>query len=227
MKVLLIDDEPDFLEIGKLYLERKQENLDVETIASAAEALEILEDRSYDAVVSDYKMPFMNGLELLKNIRKKGNDTPFFILTGKGNEEVAREALNLKATGYFKKSKNLKKGFSKLADVLVKSALRKRSEKEQYLIAWIEKKTVADIDPLKYDLKKLAEKVGFKITEMEIQAVSPTNEIIKTYTNDYPSVPREEMDKVKEWRERVTWSPDVVDVGIKVEEIKRDSTWIS
>lgn len=228
MKVLVVDDEADFLEIAELYLEREKEGLEVVTVNSGEEAFEILKEGNYDAVVSDYKMPIVDGLELLERVRDFGMDIPFFILTAKGNEKVAQEALNLEANGYFNKFKKLKKGFNKLADVLTKSIQKNRREKqEDNLIAWIEKKTVADVDQVKYDMKKLAEDIGFNITRFESQDVSPTNEIIKAYTDSIDSVSSDKKETVKEWKEKVTWSSDVVDADVKVEQIKRDSTWMS
>lgn len=50
MKVLLLDDEPDFLEQGELFLERRG-RLEVETAVSAEEGLELLADNGFDAVV--------------------------------------------------------------------------------------------------------------------------------------------------------------------------------
>ncbi len=228
MKILFVDDEREFLEMAKLYLEREYEDLMVDTVSSGEEALEMIKEGPYDAVVSDYKMPIMDGLELLEKLRMQDIDIPFFVLTARGGERVAQEALNLGANGYFSKFSKLKEGFSKLANVLMKSVQREeKGKKDENLIAWIEKKTVADVDQVKYDLKKLSEKVGFRITKIETQDVSPKNEIVKMYTDSIESVPSDKKDEVKEWKEKVTWSSGVVDADVKIERIRRDSDWMS
>ena len=65
IRLLYVDDDPILLEIGKLYLERDGSCL-VDTITSAQAALVQLESTTYDAIISDYEMPDMNGIELLK-----------------------------------------------------------------------------------------------------------------------------------------------------------------
>jgi len=62
--ILMVDDEPFLLDIAKMYLE-KTGDFAVDTAASARETLEKMETATYDAIVSDYQMPEMNGIEFL------------------------------------------------------------------------------------------------------------------------------------------------------------------
>ena len=62
IRVLYVDDEPAFLQMGKDLLEQSGE-FSVHSVASAREALDILNAKKYDAIVSDYKMPEMDGIE--------------------------------------------------------------------------------------------------------------------------------------------------------------------
>jgi len=102
LKVLHVDDEASFSEISKQCLEM-QGPFQVDTASSVEEATEKLKKETYDAVVSDYRMPGKDGLEFLKELRQSGNTVPFLIFTGRGREEVAIKALNLGAEGYFSK----------------------------------------------------------------------------------------------------------------------------
>jgi PAS domain S-box-containing protein len=65
--------------------------------------MEVINNKEFDCILSDYQMPKMNGLELLKNLNGKDVDIPFIFITGQGNEEVAAEALREGADGYFRK----------------------------------------------------------------------------------------------------------------------------
>ena len=100
--VLYVDDEPALLDIGKAFLERSGSIL-VDTVPSAAEADKKLSANCYDAVISDYQMPGMNGIEFLKLVRKKYPGLPFILFTGRGREEVVIEALNNGADFYLQK----------------------------------------------------------------------------------------------------------------------------
>ncbi|KXA96643.1 hypothetical protein AKJ38_02900 [candidate division MSBL1 archaeon SCGC-AAA259I14] len=132
MKVLLVDDETSILDQGKIFLEKEDDKLDVETTSSAEKALEMLNNSRYDVIVSDYQMPEMDGLEFLKAVREERNsDVPFILFTGKGREEVAIDALNLGADRYLKKGDDPKPQYVVLADAIVQEVERSKS-KERY-----------------------------------------------------------------------------------------------
>jgi CheY-like chemotaxis protein len=94
-RILLVDDEPDFLTIGRALL-RNTCGCEVETATSAKKALDLLKSSQFDAVISDYIMPEMNGIELLKAVRNDDvtRNIPFILLTGQGEEKIAVDAIN-------------------------------------------------------------------------------------------------------------------------------------
>ncbi|MDD5024860.1 MAG: PAS domain S-box protein [Methanoregula sp.] len=114
IRVLYVDDEGAFLELGKVYLERSGD-LTVTTAISVPVAIRLLELATFDAIVSDYQMLEMNGIEFLKVVRARGDKTPFIIFTGKGREEVVIEALNSGADFYLQKGSEPKAQFTELA----------------------------------------------------------------------------------------------------------------
>ena len=124
--VLHIDDEEGFLELSKTFLLR--EAIDVTSALSGDEGLRKLEQKNFDAIISDFQMPGMNGLEFLYHLRTKGNDTPCIMLTGKGREEVAIKALNLGADHYLMKGGDIKSLFKELAHVIHKTISSKLTE---------------------------------------------------------------------------------------------------
>jgi len=102
IRVLHLDDEPIILDITRMYLERTGK-IQVDTVNEAKEALRLLATFRYDAIISDYEMPVMDGIEFLKEIREYGYDLPFILFTGRGREEVVIRAFNNGATFYLQK----------------------------------------------------------------------------------------------------------------------------
>lgn len=130
ISVLLVEDDPDVLELTRLFLERDLE-LNIDVCSSVKEALRKLNNKIYNVIVSDYLMPEINGIQLLKTLKFQGIETPFIIFTGKGGEEIAIEALNSGATFYLQKSENPRFQFAKLRKMIHEAALRQKTE-EQY-----------------------------------------------------------------------------------------------
>ncbi len=128
ISVLYVDDEPDLLELGKLFLERDGE-FSVTTTCSAPEGLEKLSLSAFDAVISDYQMPDMDGLEFLKQLREKKNDIPFILFTGRGREEIVIEALNNGADFYLQKGGDVKAQFAELASKVQQAVKRRHAER--------------------------------------------------------------------------------------------------
>ena len=103
IRVLHVDDEPDFADLAAEFLEREDDRLDVSTETRPADALARLGEERVDCVVSDYDMPEMDGLAFLDALRESHPDIPFVLFTGKGSEEVASDALSAGATDYLQK----------------------------------------------------------------------------------------------------------------------------
>jgi PAS domain S-box-containing protein len=103
IRVLHVDDEPDFADLAGTFLEREDDRFVVETATSADEGADRLDTGAFDCVVSDYDMPGRNGIEFLDAIREDYPDLPFILYTGKGSEEVASEAISAGVTDYLQK----------------------------------------------------------------------------------------------------------------------------
>lgn len=128
-RVLFLDDEPDILKQAKIFLESEDERLEVETCLTVEDALELLKERNYDVVVSDYQMPEADGIEFLRIVREeRESDIPFIILTQKGREEVALEALKMGANRYMQKSGDPKAQYGELAHTITREVERFRND---------------------------------------------------------------------------------------------------
>ena len=128
VSVLYVDDERDLLEIGKVFLERAGP-FRVDIIPSAQAALSSSRIQSYDAIVSDYQMPGMDGIEFLKAVREQYGDIPFILFTGRGREEVVIEAINNGADFYLQKGGEPRSQFAELSHKIRQAVRRKQAEK--------------------------------------------------------------------------------------------------
>jgi len=90
-RILLVDDEPHVVAALALRLER---DFDVTTATSPFDALALVRERSFHAIVSDLRMPNMNGVTLLEAVKKISPSTARLLLTGQGDVESAAAAIN-------------------------------------------------------------------------------------------------------------------------------------
>ena len=100
-KVLLVDDEKDFVEMLSLRLQETGEK--VFSAYSGKACLEILEETDMDVVILDIKMPGMDGMETLKEIKKRFPLVEVIMLTGHGSAETAVDGMKLGAFDYLMK----------------------------------------------------------------------------------------------------------------------------
>lgn len=103
IRVLHVDDEPDFAELAASFIQRENDQFTVDTAISAEEGLNRLTEGEFDCIVSDYQMPGLNGIEFLKAVREEYRDLPFVLFTGRGSEEVASDAISAGVTDYLQK----------------------------------------------------------------------------------------------------------------------------
>ncbi|MHA2364230.1 MAG: response regulator transcription factor [Candidatus Hodarchaeales archaeon] len=101
-KILLVDDEEDFLFLSKHFLGKFAPNWNIITTESAEHALFLISTNSVSVIISDYNMPKMNGLNLLKDIRLKKMTIPFIMFSGVFDREVIKQIKELDGI-YFKK----------------------------------------------------------------------------------------------------------------------------
>jgi len=126
-KVLLVDDEKEFLEIMSERMESR--GMEVTTAASADKVLSLIEKESFDAIVMDFQMPGMDGMEALKAIKDKKPELQIILLTGYATVEKTVEAMKIGATDFLEKP----------ADLEALSEKIKKAKTEKMLI--VEKQT--------------------------------------------------------------------------------------
>ena len=129
--VLIVDDDPALLEALPEALRLRMEGLTVETADSAAAALDRIADRDYDAIVTDIKMPGMDGLELLAQIRTRRPDTPTLMISGHGETNLVVEALRGGAHDFIPKPIDREYFVASLRRALQTHELSRRAKEEQ------------------------------------------------------------------------------------------------
>jgi DNA-binding NtrC family response regulator len=93
-RILVVDDEEDIRESLKALFETCLDDVDVSVAASGAAGLEALGRERIDLIVTDYKMPGMNGLEFLSRAAKQGPSIPRILVTAFPDLEIAIRAIN-------------------------------------------------------------------------------------------------------------------------------------
>ncbi len=130
--VLYIDDEKSLLDVGRIFLERAGE-IRVRTTFDPFKVLSILAQEQFDAIISDYEMPGLNGIDLLIAVRKEYPLLPFILFTGRGREEVVILAINHGADFYLQKGGDAKSQFAEL-EHKVKQAVSKRQAEQSLIV---------------------------------------------------------------------------------------------
>jgi len=128
IRILYVDDEEMLLDLAKIFLE-KTGKFTVETSPTAVGLVESGIISSYDAIVSDYLMPDIDGIAFLKVIRKNFPDMPFILFTGRGREEVVIEAINNGVDFYLQKGGDPKAQFAELSHKIIQAVKRKEAER--------------------------------------------------------------------------------------------------
>ena len=129
IRVLHVDDEPDFADMAARFLENDDPQFTVDTAESASEGLDRLRSQHYDCVVSDYDILGTNGVEFLESVRDIYPRLPFILFTGKGSEQVASEAITAGVTEYLQKQSGTSQ-YELLSNRIRNAVERVRSEEE-------------------------------------------------------------------------------------------------
>ena len=127
-RILIVDDEYGPRESLRLILTPAYE---VIVAGDGEEALAQFESEAPDMIISDIRMPRLNGIELMKEIKRRAPDTPFVLLTGFGTLESAQEAVRTGAFDYISKPYDV----TEIRDVVAKAfqESRKRQNMEEAL----------------------------------------------------------------------------------------------
>lgn len=93
LNIIFVDDEPKLLQGLQRMLHNCRDAWSMHFVASGKEALKLMEQRSFDVIVSDMRMPEMDGAELLRNVQQRYPDTARIVLSGQSEEELVMKVI--------------------------------------------------------------------------------------------------------------------------------------
>jgi DNA-binding NtrC family response regulator len=133
--VLIVDDDPALLQALPEMLRLRMSGVTVDTADSAQAALERIAERDYDAIVTDIKMPGMDGLTLLAEILGRRPDTPTLMITGHGEYDLALRALRGGAYDFLQKPIDREGFVASLHRAIEAHALNRRKKERRLALA--------------------------------------------------------------------------------------------
>ena len=136
-KVLLVDDEKEFLEAMSERMRAR--GMVVTTASSAREAFEIMDREMFDAIVLDFQMPEMDGMQALKTIKAKRPESQIILLTGYATVEKGVEAMKIGAADFLEKPADLEILSRKIKQAKTEKMLIVEKQQEQRVIDVIKK----------------------------------------------------------------------------------------
>ena len=157
--ILIVDDEMNTRQALSKILE--EDGYNVLTAADGYRAMDAVAHELPDLVLTDIKMPGMDGLELLSRAREKGFDTPFLMMTAYGKVEAAVEAMKMGAEDYFTKPVDIPKLEKRIDDILSHRSIlaETRELRENLHKKYIFKNIVGDSPPMQ-SVFKIVEQVA-------------------------------------------------------------------
>lgn len=124
ISVLVVDDDPSILGNISEYIKSNTE-YKLDTVANATGAIDKLKHFPFDVIVSDFSMPEINGLELLKQVRTFSH-IPFILMAGDEDAQIAIDAINLGVDYYLKKGDHVNLQFNELIQMIESGVQKKR-----------------------------------------------------------------------------------------------------
>ncbi len=117
-RVLIVDDEEDIVAPTTSYLKKKLQGVEVLSAYDGEEALNIIKSKPVDVVVTDIRMPKLDGLELLLRAKQINHDIRFIVMTAYGSPAVREKATRLGAIHYIEKPFELQELYEKINQLL-------------------------------------------------------------------------------------------------------------
>ncbi|MDQ6734243.1 MAG: PAS domain S-box protein, partial [Nitrospirota bacterium] len=222
-RILIVDDDAVMLQALTGMVELRLPTVIIDTCESATAALERIGDTDYDAIVSDVKMPGMDGFQLMERVLKVRPTTPTLLVTGHGDHDMGVKALNAGAYAFITKPIDRDFFLAWLKRAIQLRQLSRTVERHTEELEQTVKQRTAELERNNIQLQRVSElhreseALYRSLAEAMPQIVYVTRpdgtaEYVNDQWVDYTGVPREEALK-HEWTEAV--HPDDVPLAME------------
>src|SRR2546430_15739684 len=172
-RVLIVDDDSDLLQALPEALRLRMVGVTVDTADSGPAALDRIAAGDYDAIVIDVKMPGMDGLALLTEIRARRPDTPVLMITGHGEHALAIQALRGGAYDFIQKPIDRDHFVAALDRAMREHSLNRRVKERQLAL----KRCTSELEQIVEKLERGGEQARVLIVDDDLaflQALTPS-----------------------------------------------------
>lgn len=147
--ILIIDDEEFILQLSRDILIKSHYN--VKTASDGKEGIKLLESDKFDLILTDIKMPNINGLDVIKHVRVTNKEIPIIVITGHGTLDIAIDSLRLGAQGFILKPFTAAEIRNAVTEALEKTRLLSENIGMRILMPLFEvsKEIIGEVDPKK------------------------------------------------------------------------------
>ena len=132
MKILVVEDEDSIRSVLRSYL--KNHEFDVMDSGMGNEGLKLALDNEFDCILMDIDLPDTTGLEVLKNLREHGNETPLIFLTGTKKVDVKVEGFEYGADDYVTKPFDFKELVARIKTIARRKKQVEKAERKEVLV---------------------------------------------------------------------------------------------
>jgi putative nucleotidyltransferase with HDIG domain len=178
--ILVIDDEESILSLSEDILTKFHYN--VRTASDGEEGVQLLENEKFDLILTDIKMPRMDGLDVIRHVRAKNNEIPIIIITGYGTLDIAIKSLRLGAQGFLLKPFTPSDLTGSVTEALEKTRLLSENIRMRALMPLFEvsKEIIGEVDPKR--LLKLIVDIAVKETRADKVWLALTDDAVSRLT---------------------------------------------
>jgi len=188
-KVLIVDDDPEIRRLLSAFFEKK--GFDALSLESGLLGLNILAGESFDCLISDINMPFMDGVEFTRRARELDSELAIILLTGYGSLESAQEAIKTGVQGYLTKPVDFDKLHAEVEHGLAQIAESRLDAQRYRKLAEELKNDKNRLDSMKEELTTLISHelrtpvavISESFSLLKDAVVVPDSEKIRTFTD--------------------------------------------
>jgi len=167
LRVFIVDDEPNIVQLAKLYLER--ESFQVEAVGDGLKALQTIQNQQPDLVVLDVMLPGLDGFEICRRLRAAGNQVPVIMVTARDEDIDKILGLELGADDYLTKPFNPRELVARVRAVLRRGGSETTEHPSPIRIADLE------INLASREVSVQGQNIEFRTQEFEVLKVLAEN----------------------------------------------------